>query len=239
MHYPKVWTGSAHNWVGAPLSMACAPGAGGGLAWSISADGTLIGGRIAVPVTKKTSVVYPVLWDGPASNCRILSVPPGKQGGEGYVLEVSNVGTAVGAVNSGGITVALAWDAAGVPTILGAIAGSTYDEARAVNRSGTIAVGISKAQAVAWFRTPTGWSAPLVLPCGSWATGVNDSGLIVGKGCDGGRRWQVVNGVVTSMGLMPGLTPSGAPNVEAVNNNTTSGQPWAAGGPSALFWRVP
>ena len=240
VHYPKVWTGSAHNWIGSPLSMACAPGAGGGIAWSISPDGTLIGGRIAVPVTKKTSVVYPVLWSGPASNCRILAVPPGKEGGAGYVLEVTAVGAAVGAVNSGGTTVALAWDAAGAPTILGTIAGSTYDEARAVNRSGTIAAGISNAQAVAWFNTGSGWSAPLVLPCGSWATGVNDSGIIVGKDCDGnGRWWQVANGAVVSTGLMPGFSPASHPNVEAVNNNTTSGQPWAAGGPSALFWRLP
>lgn len=240
VNYPKVWTGGAHNWIGTALSMACVSGGSLGLARSISPDGALIGGRVAVQVTHKTRVAYPVLWDGPASNCRILPVPPGREGGQGYVLEVTGVGAAVGAVTSNGVTVALAWDAAGVPTILQTIAGSTYDEARAVNRNGTIAAGISHAQAVAWFLTPTGWSAPLVLPCGSTATGVNDSGMIVGKGCDGGRWWQVVNGAVVSMGLMPGLSPSDHPGVEAVNNNTTPGQMWAAGGTNdAVIWRRP
>ncbi len=242
--FPKVWTKGSASWTGAFLSLGCLSNVAHGAAWSISPDGALIGGRLYVTLSKKVERVYAVLWDGPAAECRLLDLPVGMTG-DGYVFEVSSVGTAAGAVKSGGVTSAVVWDAAGVPTVLASL-GGTYSEVRAFNTSGTIAAGISDSRAVFWVRTATGWSAPIALSgrCTStatWVTAVNDFGVILGKGCNGGQWWQTDGATVVATDLMPGLGPSDPhPLAEAITNNTLSGQPWAAGGNgSAVMWRVP
>jgi probable HAF family extracellular repeat protein len=242
--FPKVWTKGPASWTGAFLSLSCLSNVAQGAAWAISPDGSQIGGRLVVAVSRKVERLYPVLWDGPAAECRLLSLPAGMTG-DGYVLEVSGVGAAAGAVKSGGVTSAVVWDAAGVPTVLASL-GGTHSEVRAFNSSGTIAAGISDSRAVFWLRTATGWSAPVALSAtctntATWATAVNDVGVIVGKGCDGGRWWQIDGGVVVATEQMPGLGSSDPhPLADAITNNTFSGQPWAAGGNgSAVVWRVP
>jgi hypothetical protein len=235
VNHGTAWTRGASGWSSALLSTSCVSGAIGSTAPAIAPDGSLIGGRVVVPVSRKTNKALPAVWDGPTSPCRILALPPGRDAA--YIKGVSAAGTVAGAATAGGVSSAVVWDASGVPTILGSL-GGTYDEIRGFSRNGTMAVGISNSVAVLWIRADAGWSAPIALPCGSWATAVNDYGMVLGKGCDGGRWWQMSGSTVVAQGLMPGYGPSDPhPAAEEITNNTLSGQPWAAGGTG--FWRIP
>ena len=244
VNHGKVWTRGPGGWALTSLSTACVIGAVGSTAPAISPDGALIGGRVVVPVSRRTNKAMPAVWDGPTSTCRLLAFPLGKD--SGYVLEVSGVGSTAGAASGGGVTDAVVWDAAGQAAVLPSL-GGTYSEVRGFNRSGTMATGISNGVAVFWMQTPTGWSAPVLLPAGtctntaSWGDAVNDYGMVLGKGCDGGRWWKVVDGAVVSAGLMPGFSPTDPhPAAEEITNNAMPGQPWAAGGSgNATIWRIP
>ena len=245
--FPMVWTGSAHNWTGVRLSTACVTNLESGMARSIAPDGSLAGGALTVTLAKNKSRSLPVLWNTPGtpgSPCRVLAIPAGFDAGT--VNEVSAVGTAVGGVNLGTTRRAVVWDAAGVPTPLEPPAGDTYSGGQAISPNGMIAVGLAGDRAVYWVQTGPGWSnaIPLTAKCGNsaqtWARGVNDAGVIVGNGCDGGRWWQVSGTTIVASGLMPGLGPTDHPVAEAVTSNTVSGQPWAAGGGAgATYWRKP
>jgi hypothetical protein len=58
---------------------------------------------------------------------------------------------------------------------------------------------------------------------------VNDAGLIVGRGCDGGAwYWQVSGTTIVAAGRLPGFGAKGGGSAEAVNN-APSGFPSVAG----------
>jgi uncharacterized membrane protein len=239
-----VWTGGQGNWSAAQLSTACLANVEWSMARSIARDGSLIGGLITVGKSRQ-SKQYPVLWDGPTSNCRTLPIPAGWDGGR--VAEVNALGMAAGFVSLGTSNLrAIVWDASGVPTILAPVAGDSYSRAFALAPNGVIVTGISGDRAAYWVWTQTGWSAGIALSpkCGNngqgWGRGVNDLGVIVANACDGGRWYRVENGVVVESALMPGLGPSDHPVAEAITNNTVSGQAWAAGGGAgSTYWRLP
>jgi hypothetical protein len=182
------------------------------------------------------------VWESPTSNCRTLTIPGGYDGGS--VIEVSAIGTALGGVSNSTTQRATVWDAAG-PTLLAPVPGDSWSGGQAISPNGTIAAGLSGDRATYWVRTGTVWSAgiPLTQKCGggqTWARAVNDAGVIVGNGCDGGRWWRVSGTTIVATGLMPGLGPNSHPTAEGITNNTASGQPWAAGGGAgATYWLVP
>lgn len=241
---PMVWTGSAHNWTAATMSTSCVTNFEFGAARSIAPDGSLVGGTLNVTLPKNKSKSYPVVWDTPTSNCRVLAMPPGYTSGS--VTEVSGVGTVLGGLDDGVANRATVWDAAGVPTLLAPVPGDTWSGGQAISPNGMIAAGLSGDRATYWVRTETGWSVgiPLTPKCSgagqTWARAINDAGVIVGNGCDGGRWWRVSGTAIVATGLMPGLGPNSHPTAEGITNNTAPGQPWAAGGGAgATYWRVP
>ena len=237
-----VWAGGHGAWVAAKLSTACLANVEWSMARSIARDGSLIGGRIST-----VDAQYPVVWDSPTSSCRVLSIPAGFDGGR--VADVNALGMATGVVHLGSKTStmrAIVWDAAGTPTVLAPVSGDTFSQAFAIAPNGKIVAGMSGDRSAYWVQTPSGWSAgiPLAQKCGnsgqSWARGVNDLGVIVGNGCDGGRWWRIENGVLAETALMPGFGPTSHPVPEAITNNSVSGQAWAAGGGAgSTFWRIP
>jgi uncharacterized membrane protein len=241
----SAWTGGAHNWTANALSLACETNIDWSQARAISGGGTLIGGNINVVAARNRSKSVPVVWDGIGSNCRALQLPAGYDGGA--VNDVSNVGLALGGVSNSSTNRAAVWDVAtGAAMTLSPIPGGTWSGGQAISPNGMYAAGLSENRATFWARTETGWSVgvPLTASCSksfqTSARAVNDSGMIVGNGCDGGRWWQVSGTTIVASGLMPGLGPTDHPTAEGLTNNTLSGQPWAAGGGAgATYWRRP
>jgi uncharacterized membrane protein len=241
----SAWTGGAHNWTANALSTACQTNIEWSQARTISANGTLIGGNINVVAARNRSKSVPVVWDGIASNCRALDLPAEYEGGA--VNDVSGVGLALGGVSNASTNRAVVWDVTtGTATTLAPIPGGTWSGGQAISPNGMYAAGLSENRATFWARTETGWSVgvPLTPSCSksfqTWARAVNDSGIIVGNSCDGGRWWQVSGTTIVASGLMPGLGPTDHPVAEGLTNNTLSGQPWAAGGGAgATYWRKP
>jgi hypothetical protein len=239
-----VWTGTAHSWSVALLSTACATNIEWSTAKSISPDGSLIVGHIAVTGPRGKSKGVPVAWDNAAANCRLLGIPSEYDGG--VVNEVSATGMIAGGVSNSTTQRAVVWDAAGAVTQLSPVPGDSYGLAYAISPNGMIVAGMSGDRPAYWVRTESGWSAgiPLTVRCSktsqSYAHAVNDSGIVMGSGCDGGRWWQVAGTTIVSSGLMPGLGPTDHPIPEAITNNSMPGQPWAAGGGAgATYWRIP
>ena len=238
-----VWTGDHGSWTGAKLSTTCVTGVEWSMARSISRQGTLIGGVIQAGRSRQARQ-YPVVWDTPESNCRKLPIPEGYDGGR--VADVSSVDLVAGFVSQGSTLRAIVWDASTAPTFLDPVPGDVSSRAFAIAPNGSIITGMSGDRAAYWVRTASGWSgaialAPKCISSGQgWGRAVNDAGVIMANACDGGRWFRVENGVVVESELMPGLGPTDHPVAEAITNNTSWGQPWAAGGGAgATYWRVP
>ena len=244
---PMVWTGGSGSWSGAALTMSCVGSAVGGLVWSVTPDGVLAGGVVLASTSHNKTRPVPVLWQLQPMTCTQLTLPSAFSA-SGRVTDVNQLGTAAGwASDGGGSSRAVVWDAGGTSSVLAPLVGQASSGAEAISEDGLLVVGLSGSQAAYWVKSGGVWSGAVALSIGaacqsaatSWANDVNGSGLVVGKGCDGGAwYWQVSGGVATPGIRLPGLGPKNASSAEAVNNQSTGGMPWIAGGAGGLaaYW---
>ena len=238
---PRIWTGGSGSWTGAALPVSCASGTvTGGVARAITSDGSLAGGVIRVQGTRKNLTLgTPVLWNLGSGGCVVLPLPAGIT--QAMVTDVNGLGMATGS--------GIVWNADASFTVLSPLPGETSAGTEGISEDGTVAVGYSGLRAAYWTRSGATWSPALELPvpascggAGSWANDVTNGGIIVGKGCDGGAwYWTLTAGVLTSTSRLLGTGPQSSGAAEAVNNVTTGGVPWIAGGSSdrAAYWVRP
>lgn len=236
------WSGSPGAWTQAALPTLCAPGSASGSAHAISPDGLIAAGVLRVTVSRNKIRARPVVWNLPASSCTQLAMPSGFDN-LALVYDVNSMGVSVGmASSSTGADVAVVWNGAGSPSVLGP------GYARGIDPSGTTVVGGSDNRPAYWTWNGSAWSAAGFLgpACGSgatsgWANDVNASGMIVGRDCTGKPWWwSLSGGVVVASGSLPGLGPQGNGRAEAVNN-ASPGLPGIAGTTNdrAVYWPVP
>ena len=114
-------------------------------------------------------------------------------------------------------TYAVRWSASGTQTQLPVLAGDQRSAANGMNAAGTT-VGMSatstgSGRAVRWNANGTATALPLISTYGS-ATGINDSGVIVGSSDGHAVRWSAA-GVLTDLGVLPGDVTSKAIGVNA------------------------
>ncbi len=246
---PMEWIGGSGSWSGAALTMSCVGSAAGGLVRSVTSDGTLAGGVVLASASHNKTRSVPVFWQLQLGTCTQLTLPAAFSA-SGRVTDVNQLGMAAGwASDGGGSSRAVVWDASGASSVLTPLAGQASSGAEGISQDGLLVVGLSGSQATYWVKSGGVWSGAVALSidascqsAGSWANDVNDSGLIVGKGCDGGAWYWQVSGGVASPGIrLPGLGPKNASSAEAVNNQSTGGMPWIAGGAGGLaaYWNKP
>jgi hypothetical protein len=160
---------------------------------------------------------------------------------QAMVKDVNGLGMATGS--------GVVWNADATFTLLAPLPGETTAGTEAISEDGNVAVGESGLRAAYWVRSGSSWSSAIALPtavsCGSggaWANDVNNNGIIVGKGCDGGAwYWTISAGVLTSTNRLLGTGPKSSGAAEAVNGVTAGGQPWIAGVSSdeSAYWIRP
>jgi hypothetical protein len=233
---PVIWIGGPGNWTRITASTTCVPGSLGGAIRAITPSGALAGGRVTVEGDrKKTYIPRPVLWDLADGSCTQLPLPPGRS--QGFVEDVTETGIAVG--------VGIIWYPDGTYATLSPLAAGNEVRTYGINETGTIIVGSSGQRPAYGVRNGSSWSGPtelVTVTCpasvSSWAADVNDSGLIVGRGCDlGAWHWQFSGGQIIESQRLPGFGAKGQGSAEAVND-AGSGLPSVAGGSNdrAVYW---
>ncbi|HUG27825.1 MAG TPA: hypothetical protein VMK53_05955 [Gemmatimonadales bacterium] len=246
---PVFWSRSAVGaaWSGPALLPANGwKGRGNTIVSDVEGRARLIGGRVDEPVKRNSTVGQPVMWfpDGAGWRLVILPRPSGVSSTTAFaIFGISDGGRAVSRLGP-----ATVWEPAAfgsdqyTATLLPGSGG-----ARGISPDGELIVGGANGVAAYWRRNADGtWSGPVALhaPCSNtttygWATGANNHGVIVGRGCNGGAAWRLAaDGSVTEIRL-PGFGKDDASQEAWGVNNTQPARAVGNGIKSAVYWDLP
>jgi len=193
------WTRSGTGWVESVLPRD--PAATAGHAVAVASDPTTgaaiaIGGIDTYTPKRNTVLRLARLWLRSGATWQRVVLPGTSSA---FVNDLSANLIAVGYVGTG----AAVWEPDGVGgwtlTVIGPATsvGPKFAEARAVNRAGTVIVGVLNSVAVYWQRVGSTWSSAIALPggCGT-ATGIDELGRILLRSCSLGPSWRTFTSAV-------------------------------------------
>lgn len=202
----------------------------------------IIGGRVDQPLKGKKSAGQPAIWLREGATWRLVLLPrPTWLSADALVpiFGISRNGRAVSRFTHA------VWE----PTFPGSDQYTIVPlpgggEARGISPNGEWIAGYNSTLGAAyWKRTSLGsWTGPfaLNLQCGTGtAYDVNDHGVIVGSGCEGGAAWRVGSDGSVQEIRLPGFGKNDASGTAWGVNNAQPARAAGNGTKSAVYWDLP